>query len=80
MAKLQIENLTPELLTEVSKLTTVDEVVKYFADKGFEVSPKVAERILEGSKRESVELTDEELKAIAAGGVCDKKKTSATRS
>lgn len=70
MAKLQLKDLTPELLAEVRGCNNVDEAVKFFADKGFEVSPKVAERILEECKKENTELTDEELAAIAGGGPC----------
>ncbi|MBQ7243704.1 MAG: hypothetical protein IJS52_05815 [Bacilli bacterium] len=39
MTRLQVKDLTPEMLAEVCKLNAADDVVKYFADKGFEVSP-----------------------------------------
>lgn len=67
MTKLQLENLTPELLAEVCKCNSADEVVKFFADKGFEVSPKVAERILEECKKNDGDISDEELNAVAGG-------------
>jgi len=80
MAKLQLKDLTPELLAEVRGCNNADEVVKFFADKGFEISPKVAERIFEECKKGDVELTDEELAVIAGGGNCGGGNSSGTQS
>ena len=80
MAKLQLKDLTPELLAEVRGCNNVDEAVKFFADKGFEVSPKVAERILEECQKEHAELTDEELASVAGGNCGGGNSRKGTRS
>ena len=75
--KLQIENLTPEILTEVKDLANEEEVVAYFAKKGYEVSPELGKRILDGVKAGNTELTEEELEKVSGG--CGSSKNS-TRS
>ena len=69
MKKLQIKDLTPEILAEVSALENPEAVVDYFAAKDFEVSKEAAARLLEESKKDGVELSDESLKQVA-GGFC----------
>ncbi len=77
MTRLQVKDLTPEMLAEVCKLNAADDVVKYFADKGFEVSPRIAERILEQSKKGGAELSEEAL-AEVAGGCGDNRRSTAS--
>lgn len=67
MSKLQIENLTPEILAEVRNLADEKEVIAYFAEKGYEVSPELAKRILDGVKSGVTELTEDELDKVSGG-------------
>lgn len=67
MPTLQIENLTPEILAELQKLTNEEEVIAYFKKKGYDVSNDLAKRILDGLKNDQLELSDEELKMVSGG-------------
>ncbi|MCR5491216.1 MAG: hypothetical protein K6F32_03705 [Bacilli bacterium] len=68
MRKLQIKDLTPEMLKEVSALETKEDVVAYFAAKDLEISLGGAEKLLEESKKEDLELDEETLANVAGGG------------
>ena len=67
MKKLQMKDLTPEILVEVSKLENPEAVVAYFAAKDFEISKEAAARLYEESKKDNIELNSEELKQVAGG-------------
>ena len=67
MAKLQLKDLTLELLNEMKESESAQEVKEFLADKGYEVSDRGAELIFEQLQEGEVELNDEQLKAIAGG-------------
>ena len=67
MKKLQIADLTPEILEEVRKLEDAKAVVEFFAEKGFDVSEKTAGIILEESKKDNAELSEEALANVTGG-------------
>lgn len=74
MTKLQVRDLTPEVLEEVAKLENAEAVKAYFAGKDIEVSDKIAGLIVEHAKEGKLELTDENLDAVS-GGCGDRKGT-----
>ena len=74
MAKLQIKDLTPEVLEELSKLESEKAIQDYFATKGIEVSDNLARNIKEYIDKGAKELTEEELEKVA-GGRCGHEKT-----
>ena len=67
MTKLQVRDLTPEVLEEVAKLENAEAVKAYFAGKDIEVSDKIAGLIVEHVKEGKLELTDETLDAVSGG-------------
>jgi len=67
MAKLQVKDLTPELLAEMKDLKTAQEVKEFLAAKGFEVSDKGADIIATQLKEGETELTEEQLAAVSGG-------------
>ncbi len=67
MKKLQTSDLTPALLTEVMKLNDPKEVVAFFESKGFEVSEKAAQKILDHVKKAPTELSLDELSKVSGG-------------
>lgn len=69
MAKLQMKDLTPEVLAEVEKLSEPKEVVDYFKAKDLEVSEQTAATILEQVHSDGERMSDEELGKVA-GGKC----------
>ena len=67
MAKLQVKDLTPELLAEMKDLRTGKEVKDFLADRGLEVSDKAAEAIASQLAEGETELTEEQLAAVSGG-------------
>lgn len=67
MAKLQVKDLTPELLAEMKDLRTGEEVKKFLASRGLEVSDKAAEAIASQLAEGETELTEEQLAAVSGG-------------
>ncbi len=67
MARLQIKDLTPELLEGMRESESVEEVKEYLDGKGFEISDRGAEMIYEQIREGEVELTQEQLKAVSGG-------------
>ena len=67
MARLQIKDITPELLEEMRDSESPEEIKEFLDGKGFEVSDRGAELIYEQLSEGEVELTDEQLKAVAGG-------------
>jgi hypothetical protein len=66
MKKLELTDLTPELLKSVAAMTNAEDVIAFFAQEGFSVGKKSAAGLLEQlAKADS--LTDEQLKEIAGG-------------
>jgi len=80
MKKLQLKDLTPELLDEVSKLENPEAVIKYFEGKDFEISADAAKLLFDESKKGNVELSDETLASVAGGGLCGDGKKQGTKS
>ena len=67
MSKLQIKDLTPEVLEEISKLENEQAIKDYFAAKGFDVSEKLAKTLKEHAEKGGEELTEEELAKVSGG-------------
>ena len=67
MKKLKMNDLTPELLKEVTKLSTPQEIIAFFQTKDYEVSEKGAQKILDYLKEQKCELEDDELDKISGG-------------
>ena len=67
MAKLQIKDLTPELLAEMKDLQTGKEVKDFLAEKDFEISDRGAEMIAAQLVEGETDLTDEQLKTVYGG-------------
>ena len=67
MAKLQVKDLTPELLAEMKDLKSGKEVKEFLASKGFEISDKGAEIIANQLKEGETDLTEEQLAAVSGG-------------
>ena len=68
MKKLQMNDLTPELLQEVMKLSDPKDVVAFFQSKDYEVSEEGAQKILENLKDHALELNVDDLENVAGGG------------
>lgn len=67
MAKLQVKDLTPELLAEMKNLKSSQEVKAFLEGKGFEISEKGAEAIAKQLLEGEGELTEEQLAAVSGG-------------
>ena len=67
MAKLQVKDLTPELLAEMKDLKTGKEVKDFLAAKGFEISDAGADIIAKQLAEGETELTEEQLAAVSGG-------------
>ena len=67
MKKLQMKDLTPAMLSEVKGLDTPEEVAAFFAARGYEVSEKGAQKILDYLRKQAYELDDSELDKVAGG-------------
>ena len=67
MAKLQVKDLTPELLAEMKDLKTGKEVKAFLEGKGFEISDKGADLIAQQLAEGDGELTEEQLAAVSGG-------------
>ena len=67
MKKLKTNDLTPEILKEVMKFDTPQEVTAYFKEKDFYLSEKGAQKILDYLKEEVHELSDDELDKVSGG-------------
>ena len=67
MAKLQVKDLTPELLAEMKDLQSGKEVKEFLESKDFEISDKGADIIASQLKEGTSDLTDEQLAAVAGG-------------
>lgn len=67
MAKLQVKDLTPELLAEMKNLKSGKEVKEFLAAKGFEISDGGADIIATQLAEGETELTEEQLAAISGG-------------
>ena len=78
MAKLQMSDLTPEILAEIEKMNDAKEVVAYFNAKGFELSEKGAALILEQIHADGAVLNEDALNKVAGG--CGDSRPSGTRS
>ncbi|MBQ4255654.1 MAG: hypothetical protein II721_06690 [Bacilli bacterium] len=76
MAKLQIKDLTPEVLEEISKLENEQAIKDYFAAKGFDVSDNLAKTLKEHADKGGEELTEEELEKVSGGCGKDSKNGS----
>ena len=68
MKKLQMNDLTPELLQEVMKLSDPKDIVAFFQSKDFEVSEEGAQKILDTLKDQVLELDVDDLENVAGGG------------
>ena len=66
MAKLQKNDLTPELIKELLKLNTPAEVKECIEKKGFEISDKGAEKLYEQIEK-SLEVNENDLDKVAGG-------------
>ena len=69
MKKLQLKDLTPELLAEMKGLQTGKEVKDFMNSKDFEISESSANLIANQLKEGETELTEEQLAAVSGG--CD---------
>lgn len=67
MAKLQVKDLTPELLAEMKDLKSGKEVKDFLASKDLEISDKGADLIAAQLAEGETELTKEQLDAVAGG-------------
>ena len=67
MKKLQMIDLTPEILKEVKSFTNPQDVVAFFASKDYEVTEAGAQKILDYLKEQVHELEDDELGKISGG-------------
>ena len=67
MAKLQVKDLTPELLAEMKDLSTGKEVKDFLASKDLEISDSSAELIASQLNEGVQELTEEQLEAVSGG-------------
>ena len=67
MKKLQLKDLTPEILEEIAKMNVPSEVVEHFAKKDLEISEKAAETLLAEAKKGELKLDEESLKNVAGG-------------
>ena len=67
MKKLQMKDLTPAILTEVSKLGEPKKVVDFFAEKGFEVTEEGAQKILSRISKDERALDLDELEHVSGG-------------
>ncbi len=74
MKRLNLKDLTPEMMREMSGFKTADELVAYAKAKGYEMSPKFAERML--GRFGSSKLSDDALEMVSGGGMCDAKTKS----
>ena len=67
MAKLQMKDLTPELLAEMKDFENGEQVKDFLASRGLEVSDHGAEVIAEQLKEGEIDLSPEQLEAISGG-------------
>ena len=67
MARLQVKDLTPELLAEMKDLQSGKEVQDFLASRDLEVSENTAEIIASQLKEGETELTEEQLEAVYGG-------------
>ena len=67
MSKLQIRDLTPELLAEMKDLETGEEVKEFLAARDLEVSDHGAEMIANQLVEGEADLSEEELRSVAGG-------------
>ena len=67
MAKLQMKDLTPELLSEMKELKTGEEVKEFLAGKDLEISDNGAQTIASHIAEGDAELSEEQLAAVAGG-------------
>ena len=66
MKQLKYSDLTPEMMKDLEKLETASAVADYFAGRGFSISEKDAEKLIDQIRKVS-ELTVEDLKNVAGG-------------
>jgi len=67
MAKMQVKDLTPELIAQMKGLQSGKEVKEFLNSKNLEISDSSAELIAAQLKEGEVELTDEQLQAVSGG-------------
>lgn len=67
MAKLQVKDLTPELLAEMKDLQSGAEVKEFLASKDYEISDNGAEIIASQLSEGETDLTEEQLAAVSGG-------------
>ena len=66
MKKLQEKDLTPELMNQLAKLKSSEEIISFLKEKGFEISEKGAERFFKQLQM-AIELSEKELDKVAGG-------------
>ena len=66
MAKLQLKDITPDMIKQMAKLGSVDELIAFVNEKGFEISDKGAARLKEQIEK-AENLSEEELAKVAGG-------------
>ncbi len=66
MKKLQEKDLTPELMNQLAKLKSSEEIISFLKEKGFEISEKGAERFYKQLQM-AIELSEKELDNVAGG-------------
>ncbi len=66
MAKLQLKDITPDMIKQMAKLGSAEEIAAFVKESGFEISDKGAARLKEQIDK-TKDLSEEELAKVAGG-------------